>query len=66
MALRSRTSKPAAKRPSQSFRVFRIRGAASRLVGLVQAKDEKDAIQQAIALYRVEPSARTRLYARSD
>jgi hypothetical protein len=66
MALRSRTSKPASQRPSQSFRVFRIRGAASRLVCMLQAKDEKDAIEQAIALYGVEPSERTRLSARSD
>jgi hypothetical protein len=66
MALRVRTSKAAGKQALHNFRVFRIRGAAPRLVGMVQAKDEKDAIDQAVASYGIEPSERARLYARSD
>jgi hypothetical protein len=66
MALRSRTNETAGKRPLISFRVFRIRGAASRLIGIVRAKNERDAIEQAVALYGIEPSERARLYARSD
>jgi hypothetical protein len=33
---------------------------------MVQAKDEKDAIDQAIASHGIEPSERARLYARTD
>jgi hypothetical protein len=33
---------------------------------MVQAKDEDEAIEQAVATYRIEPSKRARLYARSD
>jgi hypothetical protein len=66
MALRSRTSKSADKRPLQTFRVFRLRGAASRLICMVQAADEQDAIDQAVASYGIAPSERARLYARTD
>ena len=66
MALRLRNSKSADRRAPTDLPRFRIRGGASRLVCMAQAKDEKDAIDQAIASYGIEPSERARLYARSD
>jgi hypothetical protein len=66
MALRLRNSKSADRRPLQTFRVFRIRGASSRLICRVQARDEKDVIDKAVASYGIASSERARMYARSD